>query len=66
MFSLFFRDDRLDLLHRLVELALEEDGRDLTSEALFEPVQQVQTIITEKKGKHAGFLAGREFGLAVD
>ena len=35
MFSQFFHNERLAMLHRLVDLALEEDGRDLTSEALF-------------------------------
>lgn len=49
MFSLFFRDDRLDLLHRLVDLALEEDGRDLTSEALFEPASLLHASIVAKQ-----------------
>lgn len=35
MFFSFFCDERLAMLHRLVDLALEEDGRDLTSEAVF-------------------------------
>ena len=49
MFSLFFRDDRLDLLHRLVDLALEEDGRDLTSEALFPADSLLHASIVAKQ-----------------
>ena len=49
MFSLYFNDDRLALLHRLVDLALEEDGRDLTSEALFPPASQLEASIVAKE-----------------
>ena len=49
MFSRFFRDERLAMLHRLVDLALEEDGRDLTSEALFPPASMLQASIVAKE-----------------
>jgi nicotinate-nucleotide pyrophosphorylase (carboxylating) len=49
MFSLFFDDHRRTLLHRLVDLALEEDGRDLTSEALFPPTSLLHASITAKE-----------------
>ena len=49
MFSQFFRNERLDMLHRLVDLALEEDGRDLTSEALFPPASMLQASIVAKE-----------------
>lgn len=49
MFSLFFDDHRRTLLHRLVDLALEEDGRDLTSEALFAPTSILHASITAKE-----------------
>jgi len=49
MFSLFFDDHRRSLLHRLVDLALEEDGRDLTSEALFAPASTLHASITAKE-----------------
>lgn len=49
MFSQFFRDGRLDMLHRLVDLALEEDGRDLTSEALFPPSSVLEASIVAKE-----------------
>lgn len=49
MFSLYFNDDRLALLHRLVDLALEEDGRDLTSEALFPPSSLLHASIVAKE-----------------
>jgi nicotinate-nucleotide pyrophosphorylase (carboxylating) len=49
MFSHFFHDGRLDLLHRLVALALEEDGRDLTSEALFAPSTPLHASIVAKE-----------------
>jgi len=49
MFSHFFHDARLVLLHRLVDLALEEDGRDLTSEALFTPSTPLHASIVAKE-----------------
>lgn len=49
MFSRFFREERLAMLHRLVDLALEEDGRDLTSEALFPPASMLQASIVAKE-----------------
>ena len=49
MFFQFFRDERLDMLHRLVDLALEEDGRDLTSEALFPPASVLHASIVAKE-----------------
>jgi nicotinate-nucleotide pyrophosphorylase (carboxylating) len=49
MFSSFFRDERLAMLHRLVDLALEEDGRDLTSEALFPPASLLHASIVAKQ-----------------
>lgn len=49
MFSLFFDDHRRILLDRLVDLALEEDGRDLTSEALFPPASMLHASITAKE-----------------
>ncbi len=49
MFSLFFDDNRLALLHRLVDLALEEDGRDLTSEALFPHTSRLHASIVAKQ-----------------
>ena len=49
MFSLYFNDDRLALLHRLVDLALEEDGRDLTSEALFPSTSLLHASIVAKE-----------------
>ncbi|MBU4527032.1 MAG: carboxylating nicotinate-nucleotide diphosphorylase [Desulfomicrobium sp.] len=49
MFSLFFDNHRCTLLHRLVDLALEEDGRDLTSEALFPPTSMLHASITAKE-----------------
>ncbi len=49
MFSRFFRDERLAMLHRLVDLALEEDGRDLTSEALFPQASMLQASIVAKE-----------------
>lgn len=49
MFSLYFNDDRLALLHRLVDLALEEDGRDLTSEALFPSSSLLHASIVAKE-----------------
>ena len=49
MFSQFFNDARLDLLHRLVDLALEEDGRDLTSDALFPLTSRLSASIVAKE-----------------
>ncbi|WP_028577676.1 carboxylating nicotinate-nucleotide diphosphorylase [Desulfomicrobium escambiense] len=49
MFSQFFCNDRLAMLHRLVDLALEEDGLDLTSEALFPPASMLQASIVAKE-----------------
>lgn len=49
MFSHFFNSARLGLLHRLVDLALEEDGRDLTSEALFPPASRLHASIVAKQ-----------------
>jgi len=49
MFFQIFRDERLVMLHRLVDLALEEDGRDLTSEALFPPTSLLHASIVAKE-----------------
>jgi len=49
MFSQFFRNERLAMLQRLVDLALEEDGRDLTSEALFPSASMLQASIVAKE-----------------
>jgi len=49
MFFSYFNDERLTLLHRLVDLALEEDGRDLTSEALFPPASLLEASIVAKE-----------------
>lgn len=49
MFADFFRPDRLALVHRLVDLALDEDGRDLTSEALFERASILHASIVAKE-----------------
>lgn len=49
MFSHYFDAARLSLLHRLVDLALEEDGRDLTSEALFPPASRLHASIVAKQ-----------------
>lgn len=49
MFSLYFDDHRRLLLNRLVDLALEEDGRDLTSEALFPPASLLHASIAAKE-----------------
>lgn len=48
MFFRFFHSGRLPLLHRLVDLALEEDGRDLTSEALFQPSSGLRASVVAK------------------
>lgn len=49
MFASYFTPDRLQLLHRLVDLALEEDGRDLTSDALFPPSSLLHAAIVAKQ-----------------
>lgn len=49
MFSQFFHPQTLPLLHRLVDLALEEDGRDLTSEALFSSSDVLHAVIVAKE-----------------
>jgi nicotinate-nucleotide pyrophosphorylase (carboxylating) len=49
MFSQFFTETTLPLLHRLVDLALEEDGRDLTSEALFTAADILHATIVAKE-----------------
>ena len=49
MFTSFFNAERLDMLHRLVDLALEEDGRDLTSDALFPPDSLLHAVIVAKE-----------------
>jgi len=49
MFFQFFRDNRLTMLHQLIDLALEEDGRDLTSEALFPPTSLLHASIVAKE-----------------
>ena len=48
MFTKFFRNEPLTLLLRLVDLALEEDGRDLTSEALFPSTSTLHAAIVAK------------------
>lgn len=49
MFASFFNSDRLRLVHQLVDLALEEDGRDLTSDALFSPGSRLHASIVAKE-----------------
>jgi nicotinate-nucleotide pyrophosphorylase (carboxylating) len=49
MFDSFFDPDRLRLVHQLIDLALEEDGRDLTSDALFSPDSRLHASITAKE-----------------
>ncbi len=48
MFASFFTPERMSLLYRLVDLALEEDGRDLTSEAVFPPTSILHASIIAK------------------
>lgn len=48
MFASFFTPERMSLLHRLVDLALEEDGPDLTSEAVFPPSSILHASILAK------------------
>lgn len=49
MFTSFFNAERLEMLHRLIDLALEEDGRDLTSDALFPPDSLLHAVIVAKE-----------------
>lgn len=49
MFTRFFTSQRLPLLHVLVDLALEEDGQDLTSEALFSFSDMLEAVIVAKE-----------------
>ncbi len=48
-FNTFFQDKALHYLTALIDLALEEDGRDLTSEALFSPEDRLSAVITAKQ-----------------
>jgi nicotinate-nucleotide pyrophosphorylase (carboxylating) len=45
----FFQGKALDFMLRAVELALEEDGQDLTSQALFTPGDRLEARITAKE-----------------
>ncbi len=48
-FHTFFQRERLEFLHRLILLALEEDGRDLTSLALFDTDTAAEAFIVAKQ-----------------
>ncbi|MBU1001377.1 MAG: carboxylating nicotinate-nucleotide diphosphorylase [Proteobacteria bacterium] len=48
-FDCFFQDRALDCLRRALRLALDEDGQDLTSNALFPPDVQAQAEIVAKE-----------------
>lgn len=54
-FTFFFPPDRQHLLHGLIDLALAEDGRDLTSEAVFSPESILHASILAKE---PGIVAG--------
>lgn len=45
----FFQGRSLEFMHRAVDLALEEDGQDLTSQALFSPDDQLRAKIVAKE-----------------
>lgn len=48
-FHAFFHGDALRYLERLIRLSLEEDGRDLTSEALFSETDRADAVIRAKQ-----------------
>lgn len=45
----FFNDSNMIFLHKIIDLALEEDGSDLTSEALFADKRQLKAVILAKE-----------------
>jgi nicotinate-nucleotide pyrophosphorylase (carboxylating) len=49
MFDHYFNPQRSDYLNRLIDLALDEDGRDLTSDALFSPQTELDASIIAKQ-----------------
>ncbi|GAB1409167.1 carboxylating nicotinate-nucleotide diphosphorylase [Desulfovibrionales bacterium] len=49
MFASFFDSWRMDLVHRLVDLALDEDGQDLTSLAVFRSDSILEASIVAKE-----------------
>lgn len=49
MFAQYVTSQILPLVHRLIDLALEEDGRDLTSEAVFTSSDLLEAIIVAKE-----------------
>ncbi len=49
VFNTFFQGKAFNYLTALIDLALEEDGRDLTSEALFSPDDRLRAVITAKQ-----------------
>ena len=55
VFDTFFQGSALDMLLQGIDLALEEDGPDLTSKALFSPEETLQaTIVAKAEGIIAG------------
>lgn len=55
LFDTFFQGPALDMLLQGIDLALEEDGPDLTSEALFSPRETLQaTVLAKAEGVIAG------------
>ncbi len=48
-FDGFFQGKALDFLHRIIDLSLEEDGKDLTSNAVFSPENTAKAIILVKQ-----------------
>ncbi|MFP4455136.1 MAG: carboxylating nicotinate-nucleotide diphosphorylase [Desulfonatronovibrio sp.] len=49
IFTSFFRGQALDLAHKIIDLALEEDGEDLTSNAVFSFDSKAKAIIRVKQ-----------------
>jgi nicotinate-nucleotide pyrophosphorylase (carboxylating) len=49
LFEDFFQGKALDFLRRVIDLALEEDGQDLTSNAVFSPQSMVRAVILAKQ-----------------
>lgn len=49
LFAGFFKGDALNFLHRAIDLSLEEDGEDLTSNAAFTPDDKARAVIVAKQ-----------------
>lgn len=49
LFNSFFQGKALEFLHRLIDLALEEDGSDLTSNAAFPEQSSARAVVTAKE-----------------